>query len=669
METLPHLVHKDILNRFEGRAKVASVASFDLFDTLLVRALGRPSDIFAIMSERLAARKISFADRFVQERVQGEKRARENATKAGRGDVTLDEIYAELALALEISSKSNAMDIRLAIEMECELEIAAVNVDEQVKEVFDRLVSEGVHVVLVSDMYLPSKIIDSMLDKSGIKGYSHLFLSNECGASKAQGSIWPYLRDQLGLTPQDLIVHLGDNPEADGSVAERFGILPFLLAEAKSRLPPRQFPAKGHWFHDCCLALLQQSLVRNRDNSAIDPYWLAIAHLIVLPAALGMSGFVRDIADRLKTDRIFFLARDGLIFQKAYEACWRRPGGAKSHYIWGSRRCLNVAMIDAIDDTTLEFLLSGISPLSAEDFVRRLDLDLGDPEVMAVIRARFDNPEHIISSQSDRETMRAILHDLEIKIRTKAKTERTSLLLHLNQVGLFEGPSVLVDLGWHGTMQRSLTIIGQNYAGNPHEIVGVYMGTFSRRSRSLNGRKMRLFGWLFDCDRPAREASVVHTSVEMIELLFSAPEGSIKYLESHNGIVIPVRLVESEEAVRLSISAMIHEAVDLACGKLRLFMEDVPQDVLKSMAIENLEYMLKHPSATDIAKIKNVSHAEGFGAARYRPLIAPRPIPATRWALFNEYRNSFWPKGFLASLGLMDRIKIKIMSKLHSNQI
>ncbi len=657
--------HRDILDRFLFAANCAAVVSFDLFDTLLVRIFGRPVDLFSVISDRLAALDLVFARRFAQERIQAEIRARESARRCGDNEVTLASIYAELAAALDPDPHAPTVDLQSILELECELEIASVRADEQVKAAFDDLIARGARVVIVSDMYLPLPCIQSMLTRLAIRGHERLYLSNECGAAKANGSVWPHLRADLALAPDDVVVHLGDNAEADGAAAARFGVRPFLLTEPQGRRLPRPYPAKGQWFHDCCLALLQQSLVRHPDNPRVDPFWLAIAHLIVLPAALGMAAFVRDLADQEKTDRIFFLARDGLIFQKAFEAAWRRPGDARSRYVWASRRCLNVAMIEELDAGVLDFLVSGTSSLTVADFVRRIDLDPAEPSVHSAMRRHFPEPAHGIATEQDRETLRAMFRDLEPAIRGRASQERAPLVTHLDELGLFDGPGIVVDLGWHGTMQRSLITLGQRRTGRIPCLVGAYLGTFERRVRTAAGRDLRSSGWLFNGEEPRAHAAVIRRSVEVVELLFSAPESGIKHLQTRGGQIEPVRIVEAEEGHRIEIASIIHDAVKSACTALRPFVEGIPREVFKAMALENLEALLATPSSGDAAMFRDIAHAEGFGIARYRPIIQPRPVVPHRWALFNAQNSSFWPAGFRASMGRRDKITLEMVERLH----
>jgi hypothetical protein len=251
-----------------------------------------------------------------------------------------------------------------------------------------------------------------------------------------------------------------------------------------------------------------------------------------------------------------------------------------------------------------------------------------------------------------------MLVELGPLILLRAAAERAPLLSHLEEAGLFAGPGIVVDLGWHGSLQRSLMLLGRRRAGALPDLVGAYLGTFDKRIEAVAGQPMRTHGWLFDADEPRAAAMVIRKSVEVIELLMSAPESGIRCLRGRDGTVEPVRIVEPEESGRLEIAAVLHDAIETACRALRPHIESVPGAVLKSTALQNLKALLDNPSAADAARFHSIMHAEGFGAARYRPIIADLPVARDRRGLADAYGRSLWQAGFRAGLSLRERLTL-----------
>lgn len=650
---------KNTIDDFINSSLRASLVSFDIFDTLLVRCIGAPINLFDAMATRLALTDPVLGMHFSQARIEAERLAREAARQSGACDVTLADIYRQLTEMLP------ADGLDAAIALECELEVASIQADPQVQAAYNLLRTRGARIVLTSDMYLPRACILQMLQKCGIAGFEKLFISGEDGVAKADGSVWPRVRSDMSLVHGNVIVHLGDNPFADGKIARKSGVIPFLLSPPARRAPGTRYPKAGNWLEDACHALLRQSLVRHRDDQEIDPYWLELGHLVLLPTVLGMAGFVHAMGRRETGGRVFFLARDGLIIQKAYEAAWQQPDEMPSKYVWSSRRCLNLAVIDTIDDDVLHFLCSTACAEAPEDYLRRIDLDPDDERIHSILRQHFPHPHRIVNTAEARQRLRALFGDLHMPIRQRAEIERQALMVHLQDVGLFAGPALVVDLGWHGTLQRSLIALGQMATGRRPQLAGAYVGTFANRAQTAAGERMRSVGWLFEDGCPDQTDRLVRKGVEVVELLFSAPERGIRHIEiGADGRPRPVRILQPEEQARFAIATRLHTIVEEAATALRPFLTEAAVDPLRAMALRNLAVLLEQPSGADADRFRMIAHAEGFGAARYRPIVTPVPRFAGPRALQNAWRLSYWKPGFLAGLPLWQRAEWEVHGAL-----
>src|SRR6266487_327166 len=83
---------------------MTQIASFDVFDTLLTRAVGSPEALFLALGRRLfqAGLIAVTPEAFARARIEAERRAYKNAGRT-TGECTLDTIYAELGAALRLS--------------------------------------------------------------------------------------------------------------------------------------------------------------------------------------------------------------------------------------------------------------------------------------------------------------------------------------------------------------------------------------------------------------------------------------------------------------------------------------------------------------------------------------------------------------------------------------
>ncbi|AOY82287.2 HAD-IA family hydrolase [Moorena producens JHB] len=78
----------------------------------------------------------------------------------------------------------------------------------------------------MSDMYLPLSVIKKILRSSGYDESDKVFLSSAIGKTKFTGDIYPYVVEQLGCNPED-ILHIGDNYHSDVLNTKANGLLSY----------------------------------------------------------------------------------------------------------------------------------------------------------------------------------------------------------------------------------------------------------------------------------------------------------------------------------------------------------------------------------------------------------------------------------------------------------
>lgn len=652
------------LARFTALAANSDLVGVDLFDTLIRRNFHRPEDLFHAMAAQMEAEDPDGAAFFAVHRQAAETEARRDAAARGAEEVTLDDIYA--VLGRRAVRQGRRIDGAALMTRECEIERIAVTADADVRATFDGLVAAGHRIVLVSDMYLPRAVIEAMLARCGIAGHERLYLSGEIGRTKRTGSIWPHIRADLGLGARARIVHLGDNPVSDGAMARRHGIRPTLIRPDPEAPFIARFPRRGEAVADICRAVLHRSLAA---HPAHDAYWQSIAHLVVAPAAIGMAGFVRRIAGaEAHPRRIAFLARDGLIFRKAYETAWRRDADPPSAYLWSSRRCLNLPAIEKLDETDLRFLTSGSEPLPARAYLARIGLDPDSPDIAPVFARFFANPYDRVGTPDAQDRLRAAFRALAAPLLDRARAERSALFAHLDTIGLFDGPSLVVDIGWHGSLQRSLIRLGRLATGGTIDLAGAYLGTTFPQRTTLDGDAIRAHGYLFEnAPDPGRLFGIdFNGGWELLELFFAAPEPGIVGIDVSNGTPRPIRAtIAPEEAPRLALAALFHEATETVAAAMRPVLADHHVEILRDAALDNFLRLLGRPLPIDARKVAALQHPEGFGTARYRPIVTPPPRLAHPGALYRGLRESFWRTGFIAGLDPATRTLITACRNLH----
>ena len=179
------------------------IVSFDIFDTLVVRACAEPADVFEHVERRAVCEGLAAED-FAKARSAAEKRARELKS----GEVTLGDIYAQL------EGRFSAGDLERLRALECDCEVSLCVRNLPGKRLYDKALAAGSRVVYTSDMYLPSEIVRAILSSCGYTAELPLFLSCEAGRTKASGELFDFVAKSLGVARRD-ILHIGDNPRSD----------------------------------------------------------------------------------------------------------------------------------------------------------------------------------------------------------------------------------------------------------------------------------------------------------------------------------------------------------------------------------------------------------------------------------------------------------------------
>lgn len=186
------------------------VISFDIFDTLLLRNVLQPSDIFLLL-ENEVKEKFSISN-FAQIRIDAEARSR---TAENGFETSLQRIYDEIK---DINS-----DVKKQImDMELSLEDSFLVANPFMKKVYDYAKKKNKTIICITDMYLPQEFLRATLEKNGYKNVK-IYLSCDYMKQKRDGSLFIEVFKETGFN-KDSWLHIGDNQESDYNQPRALGI-------------------------------------------------------------------------------------------------------------------------------------------------------------------------------------------------------------------------------------------------------------------------------------------------------------------------------------------------------------------------------------------------------------------------------------------------------------
>lgn len=311
------------------------VISFDIFDTLLVRNVLRPQDVFQAMAATADAR---YGIRFQRMRAPAE-------AELGLPNPTLDQIYAHMARRHHLPPET-FVGLREA-ELRCERAVLCAR--PAARALYDAARGLGKRVIAISDMYLPAWFLRDVLRENGMP-VDALYVSCEQGARKSDGSLYARVAEAEGRAPGE-ILHLGDNRHSDVAQALRQGVCALWLPSVQALACPtpelwRQTVATAYRAEPRTSPYL--ALALNRLYGAQADFSRNMARFSSLKEAgsLLLAPLLTALAVRLATDkelartygRLYFAARDGWLPFRVYERVRRRLGGLPAVYFAAGRR-------------------------------------------------------------------------------------------------------------------------------------------------------------------------------------------------------------------------------------------------------------------------------------------------------------------------------------------
>ena len=138
--------------------KQYEIITFDIFDTLISRAVTHPTDVFRLVEKRWQNNN-SLNSSFFASRIQAEQTAYQKYGVC----VNLDQIYA----LLESDYGFSAADAEQLKKLEIQTELDVVIPRRAMLELYEELQACGKTIILCSDMYLSAPNIALLLEKAG----------------------------------------------------------------------------------------------------------------------------------------------------------------------------------------------------------------------------------------------------------------------------------------------------------------------------------------------------------------------------------------------------------------------------------------------------------------------------------------------------------------------
>lgn len=529
----------------------------DVFDTVITRAVPRPSDVFDAVAERLGLGNEADRASFAACRVESEAGLR-RGLRTGT-DLQLCHIYEEVLRRIPAHiARGMSVASAVAAELESELDLCRPWPPgiRLLKEWRGRAQFAG----FVSDMYLPADAIQRMLERaSAWTPGDRLFVSGEAGATKASGRLFEIVASTVGLDPARW-THLGDNDHSDRAVPEKLGIRAMQVRTPVTT--PRTLRIfAGDRRRLRIAAVLSQAA--GDIPAGLDAHqqavWRIGAHVLA-PTALWFADTVLRTARSDGRRNLWFLARDGQIIYKAALIANRSIGYSGGlHYVMASRQALHLPSLFDFDDEAKRWLLANPDVATPEDVAQRAALSPADSK--AWLNAVRESRDASAPMAEAAESIWSILSSAPHRQRVvdSGSTRRRAAVAYFESISDFRDLGI-VDIGWNGNLQCALQrVIGSE------EVIGYYIGLFGR-NKEVSAASVRPCLFNFAKTTPWAWAP----GVSVLECLLAGTHpGVAEYAWDESGQARA--LLQSEESWESQGSwgvETLHNAAELAMNRL-----------------------------------------------------------------------------------------------------
>lgn len=423
--------------------------SFDIFDTLLVRPCIQPTDLFALIAEKVDS---LYGIDFYSMRINAED---------GLKNADIYQIYDAIQEKYNLSNELKNILFNEEIEAEARL----LYPREDVKKFYDLAVKNQKKIIAVSDMYLPSEVLLKILREKGYDKISQVFVSNEYDARKEDGKLFDIVIDKLVT---DDILHIGDNKYSDYLVPQKKKIHAIYYPKVIDILSEKN-DLLASLIRSCCD---NSSVTANRNillGFAINNYWFNHANssdkmfdnltdfvnLFLAPYLCFITLCMqRNAMLQSLYKKIYFVARDGYLPNKIYKIM-NDGKYIPSEYIYGSRVAYWTGTYTSIYDLLKKnhFLVS--PEYTFEDFVNAY---ITEKEFNNKILSNYSDAELNVTVNNNYEEIADLISKTEDIFKAHYDKQKHLSKAYYENIFKDENPRVVVwDVGYSGSVSCGLS--------------------------------------------------------------------------------------------------------------------------------------------------------------------------------------------------------------------
>ena len=427
------------------------VISFDIFDTLLMRPVINPTDIFYLINEKL---KTHHKINFIKYRLKAER-------KLNNPNANIDDIYNFIEKKYNLSKEQ--INIMKEEEKRCEAQILSIRKD--IFSIYEYAINLGKKVIATSDMYLPENFLKNVVINKGYKRIETFYISNKYKKRKDTTELYKVIIKNEKVSPSE-ILHIGDNYNSDYLCAIRAGLTAIyypsikdIIFSSKSiykdiytdnvSLDPYCRIILGYTFNNFFSDL---SVIKNKASVYED--FNAFIKLSIAPVILHIANFIannKTIQNEYK--QILFASRDGFLPQIAYDLLSKHKQLIPSKYVYAGRR----AYWSANENDFISYI-EKTAPDKSEPFSLKgiINAYINDDIEKNKLLNSLSKDELLLDFNQNKQKIISILQKHEKTLNEYIKTHRDSAYNYYSKIISNNNREIIFDCGYSGSISSSL---------------------------------------------------------------------------------------------------------------------------------------------------------------------------------------------------------------------
>ena len=521
------------------------VVSFDIFDTLLMRKVLLPVNVYQLIG--IISNEPGYLE--LRRKISGE----------------LGDIYTIFELYDAIQQETGWTNERIneLLELEYKLEKNVTIPRKQMVKLLNELHQVGKEIYVISDMYFPHSFILDLLEQCGMTiSKSRVLISSELKKSKSNGELWEFYANDIVKGRK--AIHIGDNTEADIINPKKYNIHTYKIMSAydmclHSSIKKLCFKSESVYddlvmglvcskvFNDPFSICATRGIIKFDDFEILGYCWFGSVILTFLLWLL-------EETQKESVEQIIFFLRDGYFLQKDYQYIKEKLNETNiplSISLPISRRLISIASI--VDE-------EGFREAACFPYVGTWE---------AYMKDRFDilieegdvHKNEIINSSEDFDKIKKWIVRYRKQLIEEINNEKESYRKYISALNIKEN-AIVVDTGFLGNTQRMFNIFLNK------QMLGYYF-TAELSTRNNNFFNNNMKACFQDVKDVHAENCFIHKQEMVLESFLTAPYGMIRRIDNVGKWITDEKkqcqkTFAEREKINLGVQEFINDFISIA---------------------------------------------------------------------------------------------------------